>query len=557
MVPETTARVLPVGYYLNNFVEILDFVDKHYADILEESDKLLSQQFRSVGFHAQRLYVRLISRKGPHFRADKLAYAEIDSISAAATELIEAGLLKEYSPDVEGVLSSLLSRAELEGLIRNCHHLKAGPLSQYKKPQLIALLLEKGEREELLSGLHSILHWYTPQYGETLLVYRLLFFGNLHQDLTEFVLLDLGLLRYETYALSPEDRLFNSRQLVRDSLLLSRLNELAHLAEDSDDAEALEAVCAQLTPANAERSFPRRHDRILNRAARFFERQKRDDQALALYQGAQAPPSRERQARIHERNGRYTKALALCEQIAESPQGEEEATFAERFTIKVKRKLGHAVKPLKRAVHPQRNLALTFNPEFRVEEAVLRHYAQNGVPGFYAENVFWLGLFGLAFWDIIFQPVRGAFFNRYQRGPKGLFSARFRLERADAIEARLAEIEADGPTTRVLQTFDRKQGIANDLVHWNYLTRQQLEITLERVPRTHLAAMLQRLSNHLGDTKTGLPDLLLFPDSGFGYELVEVKGPGDQLQNNQRRWMAYFKQCGMAYAVARVQWLDK
>ena len=442
-------------------------------------------------------------------------------------------------------------------MIRGFPEMKPGSFARYKKPQLVSLLLEEIEDETLLVAARHLFRWYTPQHREALLVYRLLFFGNLHQDLTEFVLLDLGLLRYESYPLSQQDRLFNSRQLVRDSLLLSRLNELAYLAEEVGDAEALVAVCAHLLEPGEERSLLRRHDRILNRAGRFFERQKNDDQALALYQRAQAPPSRERQTRIHERNGRHSDALSLCEQIAAAPIGEEETTFAERFSVKVKRALGQAVKPLKHAVHPQRNLVLAFDPELRVEEAVLRHYAEHGVSGFYAENVFWLGLFGLAFWDIVFQPVRGAFFNRYQRGPKGLFSQRFREERAEAIEARLSQIETEDPLSRILDTFKRKQGLANNLVHWNYLTREQLEITLERLPRAHLVAILQRLSSNLGEYKTGLPDLLLFPDSGFGYELAEVKGPGDQLQNNQRRWMAYFKQCGMAYVVARVQWSDK
>ncbi|NQZ10656.1 MAG: VRR-NUC domain-containing protein, partial [Algicola sp.] len=41
-----------------------------------------------------------------------------------------------------------------------------------------------------------------------------------------------------------------------------------------------------------------------------------------------------------------------------------------------------------------------------------------------------------------------------------------------------------------------------------------------------------------------------------GYELVEVKGPGDRLQKNQLRWMQYFHQQGIRHRVVHVRWSD-
>src|SRR5690606_40610713 len=52
-------------------------------------------------------------------------------------------------------------------------------------------------------------------------VLKLLFFGNLNQDLTDFVLRDLGMHRYEDYRLDRETRLFRSREQDRKS---TRLN---------------------------------------------------------------------------------------------------------------------------------------------------------------------------------------------------------------------------------------------------------------------------------------------------------------------------------------------
>ena len=43
------------------------------------------------------------------------------------------------------------------------------------------------------------------QKEREILVYRLLFFGNLYQDLTEFVVTDLGHVRYESYKIRKKE----------------------------------------------------------------------------------------------------------------------------------------------------------------------------------------------------------------------------------------------------------------------------------------------------------------------------------------------------------------
>ncbi|MBT3900954.1 MAG: VRR-NUC domain-containing protein, partial [Gammaproteobacteria bacterium] len=39
-----------------------------------------------------------------------------------------------------------------------------------------------------------------------------------------------------------------------------------------------------------------------------------------------------------------------------------------------------------------------------------------------------------------------------------------------------------------------------------------------------------------------------------GYQLVEVKGPGDKLQANQIRWIRHFEQVELPFEVVNVQW---
>ena len=53
----------------------------------------------------------------------------------------------------------------------------------------------------------------------------------------------------------------------------------------------------------------------------------------------------------------------------------------------------------------------------------------------------------------------------------------------------------------------------------------------------------------------GLPDLIQFWPGERRYRMIEVKGPGDRLQDNQRRWLDFFAAQGMPVVVCNVQWL--
>ena len=56
--------------------------------------------------------------------------------------------------------------------------------------------------------------------------------------------------------------------------------------------------------------------------------------------------------------------------------------------------------------------------------------------------------------------------------------------------------------------------------------------------------------------RSGLPDLVVLDPDARRYQLIEVKGPGDQLQLNQKRWLRYFGEQDIPYSVAWVDWRD-
>ena len=58
------------------------------------------------------------------------------------------------------------------------------------------------------------------------------------------------------------------------------------------------------------------------------------------------------------------------------------------------------------------------------------------------------------------------------------------------------------------------------------------------------------------ENRSGFPDLLALGDAPGDYALIEVKGPGDALQESQKRWLRFFREQGMPAQVLWVTYAD-
>ncbi len=541
---------LPVGYYRDNFLALLDFVREQYADILTAEETAYADRFIDLTLDAQRLYVRLVSRRGPLFRSDKLHYAEILDLPSAARELLAGNFVDHGKDEDDSVILALLTKADLVALIGD----KTTAIGTLPRSDLLDRV--NTAAVDIRPQLHFEI--YRPLMMEYLRLYRLLFFGNLSQDLTQFVLTDLGLLNYEKYVISADARLFKLREVVDKTLLLHELNESSHAAVEQNDREALLEIVALLPDSEQETTLIRRKNRILNRIGRQLERQQDYPNALLVYAQSSAPPARERSARILRKLALLPQSYALCQSIQGDPADEAELEFATRFMPGLQKKIGlevsEGLSPVLLDDNNSLLVSLPHDEAVRVEESVRTYYDNHASRCYYVENHLFLGLFGLAFWDIIFMSVKGAFFNRYQSSPTDLYTPAFQSARQTAITDRLAEMKNSDRWLDVLhETYAEKLGVANRFVHWRVLSEEILQLSLQRIPASHLAHVFERLLWDLRNNRSGFPDLVLFPDCG-SYQLLEVKGPGDRLQDNQKRWIRAFERFGIPYRVVNVAW---
>lgn len=544
---------LAPDYYLKNFRFLLDWVEERYADLLNDDERYFIAAFKQLEPDAQCLLVRLSSRKGPLFRRDKLRYSEITSIDIAAQQLINAGLLHGDTHLDLQTLVAALTKPEL--LMLFSEHLPG--LKQARKEVLVASLATT------FATSRSWQDWTDNQFGaawylDNQTIIRnllLLFFGNSYQDLTEFVLQDLGLFRYENYTIDHQHRVFKSREELEQYQHLVTLRE--QLERDCSP-DTLRQLATQLPPQTSNERLQRRRAKLCNQLAYALERTNEHGLALQLYEQSHLPPARERRIRLLEKQHRYAEAWALLGQLLEQPLDEQELQVAQRIAPRIAKKLGAVInKQLPVAICTQHcELPRMENEQgtvLRVEEVVRLSLDSANSPCVYAENALLGALFGLWLWPEMFRGIEGAFANPFQAAPLDLYQENFVSNRS-GIQALWESLESDHYRHALRQTWQDKQGIANHFVQWPFITRDLLDMALHTIPATHLKLIFERLLFDIKNNRSGLPDLIQFFPEQQTYRMIEVKGPGDRIQDNQQRWLEYFAQHQIPAEVCYVRW---
>ena len=537
-------------YYLDNFAAVLATIRSRYADLLAPEELRFITQFPELPRNARSLLARMVMRRGELFRASRLQYVEIGDARAAAVPLIDAGWLTDRPLLCVEQLQSILTKPELLRCLR-----LPGRYSSWRKASLIAMLKMQYPRPRYFGD------WWP---GEAEVVYallvapacerfRLMFFGNHRQGWSDFVIADLKIFKFEKIETTLHSRPFQTRAQIE---LFQRLHECGELFEQGMPLADL----MQIVPPAIEDSdwIEDRRQRLLFRIAREFERLGAADTALSLYLNCRHRGARTRAIRLKARAHDWKATRALCLRAQELPESEAELQYLRRALPLANRKLGIPDESGDPApVIPRFEVALEDVPATRaVEYRVRDHLArdlEDGNTVRYVENGLINALFGLLCWPAIFAPVAGAFFHDFHRAPTDLASAQFYGRRQAYFGECLSHLKSSRYRQAIWTTFKQKWGIQSPFVRWHGLDRTLLEWALACFPARHLQLWFEWILRDVEENRSGFPDLVQFWPDQNRYRMIEVKGPGDRLQDNQRRFLEFCVAHDMPVSVCYVR----
>lgn len=512
MTPDT--RVPPSPHPGADLLEVVTVALEREGHLLTAGEALVARRLAALDPEALELYARLSVRVGPVFRVAALRYG-LD-VPAAVARLVAAGLAVDRVPDAR-----CAPAFDVPALKDACRRL-ALPVGG-----------TRGELEARLAGRRWV-EEPVVALAHLRLVRRLelLYFQRPELDRGHLVAERLGALRWATYVPTGGSGLFPDRRALRRY-------ERARAGE-WEEGEAL-AVALAGRPEVGLSPWRRAVEAVV--AAR------PDADTLGRLEATGAP-LRHARALALEREGRPTEALAACRVPAEHP----EAVPLARTGRRLARRLGEAWTP-----HPPlreapvrrfwlvpagraaaRPLWAVDGRALPVEAALVRRLAVAGRAAVHAENALWTTLFALVFREAYFLPVPGMLPTPRLAAPLDLGRPGFHLRRRAPTEALLRRVAAEGPAPFLAAwSGERLTGLWADPA-WLALAAT--------VPGPMAAAVLERLLAEGWAAARGLPDLYVPPGPEVrlegaiparvpaGARLAEVKGPGDTLRDDQRRW---------------------
>lgn len=547
---------LPPKYYLHNFYSVLQFVESKYGSLLNPGEKAFMQAFRSLSEDAQCLFLRFVNRKGTFFRTDKLHYPEIASLEKALEELLFLQFCKiptdEHQPLAADFLA-VFSKEELCRMFKLIAPEQKGH-ARLKKPEILALLLKEASWEELRTAAGAIGPVIKHEFEQELELLKFLFFGYLGGDMSQFVIRDLGMVRYEV----PEDAQlvarFQNRKEVDDKFAVSVAYQ--HFRELREDGNAAQLYTWYMQWSARQGNLCELAQplfcRLTLKLARLLERLQHPHWALEVYEQTQLAPSRERRVRLLHKTGAGQEALELCNEIQAAPQNADELFFARDYEARLLRK--KETKSTTRHLKEADTIEISSDYRYQVEKGVIHYLQEKGGEAMYAENYLWRSLFGLVFWDIVFDLDAPVYHSPLQRAPSDLYLPHYLENRRERMLERMkALVSRKKLLTHVEEVYDAKWGLGNPLVSWHENTLPLVRVACQKIDPACLSVVFMEMARSLKENSRGFPDL--FSWTGKEYLFIEVKSPNDTLSAQQLFWLHFFKECGISAKVLKVEWV--
>lgn len=544
-------KQLPEKYYLTHFNEFLTFIGQTSSHLLGEQEVVFIEAFQSLSHDAQCLLVRMINRKSAFIKKETLNYQEINDIGTATAELRKAKMIARISKhsyyDLIGVLNKqeLITLATPLNLDKPVISAKKNKWQNFVQSHLTQHLDYNSQKKSstVLSYIHFIKQ---PVFNFLLFIY----FGHLNGKLNQFSLRDLGVMN--TRSVSNQQANFISRDEAVSAFAFSQLFVEIKACDPSDihTLQDLLSRSTQQSPAIGALAQRKYHHGLYHLGLKLLDVD--FDTALTTLERSHHPAAQERVIRLLFKQGEHLRCKEKLNNIINDPSDEALLIFAEDFYAQKfeKKRTSVLTDILRKSTQPY------FIDEAylgNVEAGVKALYAQQGITSYFTENKLWRALFGLTFWQELYDGPLSEHANEFSVYPKVLKENRFYASAEDAIEQKLVTLkDSKDLITHLRQTITLYQGTVNGLFFWHDSLLEVLEQFVIYANFSAIIAHLRSMTQRFNDLCDGYPDLMVVEGNQIRFE--EIKAPGDSLRRNQLVSIKHLNAVGFDVCVKRVQW---
>ena len=492
---------LPVYYYHDHFVEMLSFVRTTYGSTLTDEHEVFVLRFQSLSKDAQCLLVRMINRRGAIFNRSLFRYSEISDLQRAADDLLACGqarLLREqdYAAFVTCLPKDVLvTGAKAAG--------RTEIRASWPKAKLVGYFLSHVPFQVAAAhcGAAKFIALDDVRPLEFLLYF---YFGKNEDDLKKFALRDLGIVG--TNKANPFKARFSDGDEARACFHYSRvLDRIEVKSPGIYQAAVCDIFGGPDCPSDYSADL---RSRAAWQVGQFFEKLGEKDLARQLYRAGTSPECNERLVRLLFNIGDKEAAQDVLRRMIDDPASDGEFMFATDFYTRkfVGRRTGSCTELLRASTTVTVDDVHRGNPEAGVAGVMRR----GGQRVFFTENTLWHSLFGLLFWDELFES--DLLHSSFDWVPHCLTDRTFARRFSVQIESKLEAVRSGNALNLLLRPVAAKWGRPNGIFAWDRVNVDALRLLLSGTSRQGLAAILLSMCQNYREMRSGFPDLMLEKD---------------------------------------------
>lgn len=542
-------KELPEKYYLDHFNEFVDFIIQQCTHLLDDEHQKFVKSYQQLGHDTQCMFVRVVNRQGRFITLNKMTYQEINDCPSQLLALERGNILVKLSSDHIKAWLQQLTKIQLLEILEQ--YAVSGVKKSASKQVLLDQVIHSCTNTQCLSS--DIAQQFRVKNFESRLAYLLfLFFGDTSSGLDKFSMRDLGVLKTRKNIPKPTARFDNLEQaqsVFYYSYKLGQLNcndldiqkyALSNLSTLKHPEPAIN--CAQSKQLQGE-FFYLLGKQLLPEYPLL---------ALEYLCASTHHKAQEKWLRELYKLGEKDRVKTELENIIDNSLDDTLLLFAEDF---YERKF-HQVK-VSKLTQKLRNdsykLVIDEIHKDQVEKGVKYYYQNLGATALRTENRLFNALFGLTFWQELFNQQVDSIATEFDRRPKVVKENTIYEMLAEAIEQRLLMFSKPQNAIAYLTKIAAQYyGQPNGMFRWNTQIIQIISIFLNAAPSESVVVHLRAMAQNYHGLNDGYPDLMIIENGELRFE--EVKAPGDSIRPNQYVSMNALQYAGFDVRICRVKW---